>query len=75
VKVFTCITPESRNRPPLAVMGRRYGYPERVRLRKLRGVIRFLAVVLAFTLTAGCSYIQMQPKSGGQATPYAPRLP
>jgi len=56
-------------------MGRRYGYPERVRLRTLRGVIRFLAVVLAFTLTAGCSYIQMQPKSGGQATPYAPRLP
>jgi hypothetical protein len=33
--------------------------------------------IIALVLTAGCSYIQMQPKSGGggQATPYAPRLP
>jgi hypothetical protein len=37
---------------------------------------RILALLIALLLTAGCSYIQMQPKSGGgQATPYAPRLP
>jgi uncharacterized protein YceK len=38
--------------------------------------MRILALLIALVLTAGCSYIQMQPKSGGgQATPYAPRLP
>jgi hypothetical protein len=36
---------------------------------------RILALLVALTITAGCSYIQMQPKNGGQATPYAPRLP
>jgi hypothetical protein len=36
---------------------------------------RLLALLVALTITAGCSYIQMQPKSGGQPTPYAPRLP
>lgn len=38
--------------------------------------MRLLALLLALAITAGCSYIQMQPKSGGsQPTPYAPRLP
>ena len=38
--------------------------------------MRILALLIALVLTAGCSYIQMQPKSGGgQATPYASRLP
>jgi len=35
-----------------------------------------LALLVALTITAGCGYVQMQPKSGGaQPTPYAPRLP
>jgi uncharacterized protein YceK len=40
-------------------------------------MMRIVALFIALVLTAGCSYIQMQPKSGGggQATPYAPRLP
>ena len=35
-----------------------------------------LALLVALTITAGCGYVQMQPKSGGgQPSPYAPRLP
>jgi hypothetical protein len=38
-------------------------------------MMRILTLLIALAITAGCSYIQMQPKSGGQPTPYAPRLP
>src|SRR6266511_5159391 len=41
----------------------------------LTRMLRILALLVALTLTAGCSYIQMQQKNGGQPTPYAPRLP
>ena len=56
-------------------MGQRYGYPRGAALPKLGEMTRLLALLIALTITAGCSYIQMQPKSGGQPTPYAPRLP
>jgi len=36
---------------------------------------RLLALLVALTITAGCGYVQMQPKNGGQPTPYTPRLP
>jgi len=37
---------------------------------------RVLMLLLALVIGTGCSYIQMQPKSGGpQPTPYAPRVP
>jgi hypothetical protein len=38
-------------------------------------MVRVLALLLAFTITAGCSYIQMQPKNEDRPAPYAPRLP
>jgi hypothetical protein len=38
-------------------------------------MIRLIALLIAVAITAGCSYIQMQPTSGGQPSPYAPRLP
>jgi hypothetical protein len=36
---------------------------------------RLLALLVALTITAGCSYIQMQPKGQDRPSPYAPRLP
>ena len=59
------------------VLGRRSGFPGPLSVPRLHGVMaRLLALLIALTLTTSCSYIQMQPKSGGaQPTPYAPRLP
>ena len=57
------------------VIGRRYGLPAQRFGAQTGQMTRLLALLIALTLTAGCSYIQMQPKSGGQPTPYAPRLP
>jgi len=57
------------------VIGRRYGLPAQRFGAQTDRMTRLLALLVALTLTAGCSYIQMQPKSGGQPTPYAPRLP
>jgi hypothetical protein len=38
-------------------------------------MIRMVALLLALTISSGCSYIQMQPKNGDRPAPYAPRLP
>jgi hypothetical protein len=38
---------------------------------------RFLVLLLALTISVGCGYVQMQPKSGdgGPPAPAVPRLP
>src|SRR6267143_5681737 len=38
-----------------------------------REMKRLLALLVALTITAGCGYVQMRPKGGGQPTPYTPR--
>jgi hypothetical protein len=57
------------------VLGRRSGYRATGPATQTAPMIRLIALLIAVAITAGCSYIQMQPKSGGQPSPYAPRLP